>query len=198
MSLGTSIPRDRDRKGKQALNIVAEEDKAMKKLSVVGLLIALAVAPVANAFAQSSAPQIPPGFPDKEGLGPDAIGTDLTFLEFHLLGPNVNSPTLTLTFILAVTSLANAGQNINVQTRTLSGSTFNRTDPYASRQTRFFSAADVSCPNNDVCQMIISALEPAGNVCFIIFDSLLIIFDTSTNDIVAMLQPSQAFTQCVP
>jgi hypothetical protein len=167
----------------------------MKKLTVVAMLTALAVAPVATVFAAPGALQLPPGFTGE--LGPNASGTDLTFLEFHLLAPNLNSPDLTLTFILAVSNLLNTPQAIELQTRTLAGSNFRRADPYGPRQTRFFSAAEASCPANDVCQLVIAAQEPPGNVCFIIFDSLLIIFDTSTNDIVAILPPSQAFTQCV-
>jgi hypothetical protein len=166
----------------------------MKKLVVVGMLIALAIAPVATAFAASSILEYPPGFVDK-GLVPDATGTDLTYINFYLLAPTVSNPTLNLTFILAVNNILNSSQNIAIETRTLSGSVFSRVDPYSPRQTKFFAAADVSCPANNVCQLSLSATEPPGNICFIIFDSLLIIFDNTSGDIVSMLQT--LVPQCV-
>ena len=51
-ALDASIPLDRDQKAEQMLNVVAKGEKAMKKLVVVGMLIALAIAPVATAFAE--------------------------------------------------------------------------------------------------------------------------------------------------
>ena len=108
----------------------------MKKLVIVGMLIALATAPVATAFAASSTLEYPPGFVDK-GLVPDATGTDLTYINFYLLAPTVSNPTLNLTFILAVNNILNSSQNITIETRTLSGSVFSRVDPYGPRQTKF-------------------------------------------------------------
>jgi hypothetical protein len=173
----------------QMLNVVVKGEKAMKKL-VVGMLIALAIAPVATAFAEL---QYPPDV--KPGTGTDAVGADLTYINFYLLAPTVSNQTLNLTFILAVNNILNSNQNITIETRTLAGSVFTRTDPYGPRVTRFFSPTDVQCPVNNVCQLTLAAIEPPGNICFIIFDSLLIIFDNTSGDIVSMLQT--LVPQCV-
>jgi hypothetical protein len=178
------------------LKVVTEGEQTMKKLSVVGLLIALAVAPLANAFAQSSAPQLPPGF-GREGLAPDEITPDLTWLEFFLLAPTVTTNTLSLSFILAVNNFTDAEQQITIRTRTLSGSNFERQDIYGPRETKFWSAAQVSCPTTgggDVCRLTLISTQP-GPTCFVLFDSLLIILDqTRGGEIVAILPPS--FPQC--
>jgi hypothetical protein len=165
----------------------------MNKRSVVGMLVALAVAPVVTAFAAPSTLQLPPEI--AEGLGLDASGMDLTFLQFFLASTGGNH-TQDLTFTLAVSNLRSIAQDILIQTRTLSGSTFQRVDRYRPRQTRVFGPADVSCPVNDVCQLTLAAtIEPSGNVCFIIFDSLLTIVDTASGEIVSTFDP--LFTQCV-
>ncbi len=162
----------------------------MKKLVVVGMLMALAIAPVANAFAQSNAPQLP------EGFNPQ-ITPELTWLEFFLLAPTVTTSTLSLSFILAVNNFTNAQQQISIFTKTLSGSNFQRQDTYGPRETKFFSAGQVACPTSgggDVCTLTLSAPQ-TGPTCFVIFDSLLIILDQARGgEIVAILPPS--FPQC--
>ena len=167
----------------------------MKKLVVVGMLIALAIAPVANAFAESSAPQLPPGF--NPGESTSDIAPNLTWLEFYLLAPTATTSTLSLSFILAVNNFTNAQQQITIFTRTLNGSNFQRQDNYGPRETKFFSASGVQCPTSgggDVCALTLSATQP-GPTCFVIFDSLLIILDqTRGGEIVAILPPS--FPQC--
>ena len=164
----------------------------MKKLLVIGLLMALCIGPVANAFGESSAPQLPPGF--KDGLSTDEIAPNLAWLEFFLFAPTATTPTLSLSFILAVNNFTNVDQQISIFTRTLSGSNFQRQDIYAARETKFFAAAQVACPSGDVCTLTLSAPQP-GPTCFVIFDSVLIILDQARGgEIVAILPPS--FPQC--
>jgi hypothetical protein len=174
--------------------VPAQGEHTMKKLSVVCLLTALAIAPIVNAFADSG--QLPPGF-NPGGQSTDDISPNLTWLEFFLLAPTVTTNTLSLSFILAVNNFTNAQQQINIFTRTLSGSNFQRQDVYGPRETKFFSAGQVSCPSasgGDVCALTLSAEQP-GPTCFVIFDSLLIVLDQARGgEIVAILPPS--FPQC--
>ena len=52
----------------------------------------------------------------------DAIGTDLTYINFYLLAPTVSNQSLNLTFILAVSNIQDFPQPIEIRTRTFSGS----------------------------------------------------------------------------
>jgi hypothetical protein len=160
----------------------------MKRLVIVGMLIALAIAPVATAFAEQGEPQLHPSM--KEEISPEvAPQAFILWREFFMLGLNTGR----FSYILVVSNYTDInGQLIRIQTRTLGGSNFTRTDPYLPRQTRFFTAQETSCPVGDVCFLRLdAAIPPPGNICFIMFDSLLVVLDiTQGGEIAAILQPS--------